>query len=315
MSSGVCISHAVLNYALHRVSFVNFSDVLLCFSSLYWISGILSLIWGTRFGATRIITTESFSPELQLRFTEQYKVSFALNATHQIVLMLKCESFSKADLTSIRFLLVGGSKVPFYIRTEMQHYLPNGKVYVGYGTSEVAGIVSVDYGTPSSKDTVGRLANGIQMKIIDDQGNRQGVNEEGEICMKMPFKFIGYYGNQVATDETIDNEGFISSGDIGYYDADGDLFVVDRKKDLLKYYNFPIAPSEIDAFLITSPHIKSACVVGIPEVGNDLPAAVVVRANESDISEQDVFDMVAGCSLNDILGLSQINFISISSSL
>lgn len=272
------------------------SDVLLCFSSLYWLSGLVVLLKGTLCGATRIITTETYSPELQLRLVEQYKVTFALNAPHQLVLMMKCDQFAKTDLSSLKFQMVGGSKLPFHVQKEMNFYLPNGNVHNGYGMSEIAGIASCDYPGPSGKDSsVGRLINGIQMKIIDDEGNRCGINVDGEICLKVNYRFLGYYGNPEATNQLFDDEGFIMTGDIGHFDEDGYLFIVDRKKDLLKYCNFQISPSEIDSHLIVSPGIKSACVVGIPDDAvTDLPAAVIVRANGSNITEKEVFDLVAG---------------------
>lgn len=133
------------------------------------------------------------------------------------------------------------------------------------------------------------------MKIVDDDGNRCGVNVDGEICLKTTYKFIGYYNNREATEELFDKEGFLKTGDIGHFDEDGDLFIVDRKKDLLKYCNFQISPSEIDSYLIESPAIKSACVVGIPDpLVTDLPAAVVVRADGSNITEEEICNMVAG---------------------
>lgn len=256
---------------------------------------MLVLFRGTLHGSTRIITTDAFSPELQLQLIEKYKVSFTLNAPYQIILMMKNDQFNKTDLSSLKYLLVGGSKVPFHLKSDVARQLPNGNVNVAYGMSEAVGIVSIDYPTCIERDTVGKLACGCQMKIIDDFGNRCGVNVDGEICLKMNYEFAGYYGNQSATDEIIDSEGFLASGDIGHFDEDGYLYIVDRKKDLMKYRGFQISPSEIDAFLIESPDIKSACAVGIPDaMATDLPAAVIVRSDGSHISEQDIYDMVAG---------------------
>lgn len=281
----------------------NTSDVMLCFSSLYWLSGVIILLKGTLTGAIRVITTEVFSPELQLRLIEQYKVTFTLNAPHQIVLIMKSDQFSKTDLSSLKFMMAGGSKVPFHVQTEMSYHLPNGNVYVGYGMSEIAGVATVDYPGPSGKDTVGQLVGGSKTKIIDEEGNRCGPNVDGEICIKVNYKFVGYFGNQEATNELFDAEDFLQTGDIGHFDNDGFLYVVDRKKDLLKYNNFQISPSEIDSYLIESSHIKSVCVVGIPGEGTDLPAAVVVRADGSNISAKNVFDLVAG---NSFLFISQM---------
>ncbi|XP_055297301.1 uncharacterized protein LOC129565940 [Sitodiplosis mosellana] len=294
LSKGVCLSHAALLENLPSFRISKPSDVVLCVGSLYWVSGIAILLRGTICGATRIITTEALSPELQLRLIEKYKVTTTANAPHQIVLMLKSDELAKADLSSLKSWFVGGSKVPFHVKTEMSSFLPNGNVHVGYGISEIGGVVALDFPQPSGKDCVGRLTVGIRVKIIDDQGQRCEVNVDGEICLKVNYRILGYYGNQKATDDLFDDEGFYMTGDIGHFDEDGYLFIVDRKKDILKYCSFQISPSEIDAYLIESPGIKSACVVGIPnEFATDLPAAVIVRANGSNISEKEVFDLIA----------------------
>lgn len=111
----------------------DFQDTMLSFSSLYWLSGTGTLLRGTLSGATRIITTKLFSPELQLHFIEKYRVTFTMNATHQIVLISKNDRFKKTDLSSWKTLTVGGSKVPFHIQSEFKDCLPNGNIIIGYG--------------------------------------------------------------------------------------------------------------------------------------------------------------------------------------
>lgn len=107
--------------------------MVLCFSSLYWISGVDALIKGTLYGTTRIITTDIFSPEFEFHLIEQYKVTIALNLPHQIILMMKSNNFSKTNLSSLKFLISGGSKLPFHIKSELNSLLPHGIVVIGYG--------------------------------------------------------------------------------------------------------------------------------------------------------------------------------------
>lgn len=249
---------------------------------------------GTIVGATRIITTEVFSPALYIRLIDQYKVTYTINATHQIALTLKSEHATKSALSSLKYQIICGSKVPFHVKMESSRLLVNGNIIVVYGLSETAGPTSIDYPTSSDKDSIGRLVGGAIVKIIDDNGKRLAVDEDGEICFKMNYQFLGYYRNQAATDEMIDEEGFIKTGDIGHFDKDGDLYTTGRKKEILKYFNFHVSPSEIDAFLTKSPDIQLACVVGIPDsIAPDLPAAVVVRANGSNITEEEIFNLIA----------------------
>lgn len=289
---GVCLSHAALLDGFAHFDAITSNDVLLSFSSLYWLTGWFMLLGGTIKGSTRIITMENYSPELHLRLIEQYKVTLGLNAPTHLTLVSKCERFHQTDLSSLRFQIVTGGKCSHHVQHEINSRLTNGKIQACYGLSESAGVMACNLG---ETDSVGQLLSFYSVKIIDDDGNRCGVGENGEVCFKTNYKFLGYYDNQKATDEALDDEGFFLTADIGHFDEDGNLFIVDRKKDLIKYCGNQIAPSSIESYLIESSKIKAACVVGLPdEVAADLPAAFIVRSNGSNITEKDVFDMVAG---------------------
>lgn len=261
---------------------------------MHWVSGIRSLIGGTLSGLTRIITTEVFSPETQFRLVEKYRVTFVVNSLHHLISMAKHKDIKSADLSSIKLQLCGATKIPFSVQAEMNAHLPNSKVYVGYGLSEIVGVASRNYLGGNEKDSVGKLIDGCLAKIVDEHGNRCGPNVDGEICIKVPYKFLGYFGDKSATDELYDAEDFFVTGDIGRFDNDGLLYIRDRKKELFKYNNMQISPMEIESFLVESPQIAAACVVAVPDGENNLPAAAIERAKGSNISEQEVFDLVAG---------------------
>lgn len=295
LSKGVCLSHAALLDGFAHFDAFTSNDVLLSFSSLYWVTGWYMMLAGTIQGATRIITTESYNPEMHLRLIEQYKVTFGLNSPTHLTLLSKSDHLEHTDLSSLRFLIVAGGKCSIHVQNKLNSRLSNGKINVGYGLSEAAGVMNCNLGTT---DSVGQVLSFCTIKIIDDDGNRYGIGEDGEICFKTNYKFIGYYGNPKATDESVDDEGFFRTGDIGHFDENGNLCIVDRKKELIKYCSCQISPSQIESYLIESPKIKAACIVGLPDdVAGELPAAFIVRNNGSKISEKEVYDMVAGISL------------------
>lgn len=199
-----------------------------------------------------------------------------------------------AKLSSIKQFLVGGSTVPSDLPKQMKKYLPNGQIQPVYGMSELGGTITTITKQYSRNGSVGQVWKRLIIKIVDANGKRCGTNEKGEICIKPYFKFIGYYGNDEATKELYDDEGFIRSADIGYFDDDGFLFFVEREKDFLRYFGYRISPSEIENFLIKSPDIKFVCIVGIPdEFDYDLVAAMVIRNNGANLSEKDVSNMVS----------------------
>lgn len=290
------LSHAALINTILDYPLIGSKDIIFAFSTIYWLSAWFFLLTGTFRGATRIITRNVFSPRFELDLIEKHKISAIFNTPHQLTMLLKDDGIDNSDLSTVAVLIVSGTKFLSSTKVQLQKYLNNAMICDGYGMSEVAGYVSCEFGVNrTADDAVGQLLNGFAIKIVNENGNRCDVDVDGEICIKTKFKFLGYYGNREATDDLFDDEGFVRSGDIGHFDGNGNLFIVDRKKDLLKYCTFPIAPSEIEDFLIQLPAISSACVVGIPDpVTIDLPAAVIVRSENGCITEEEVFNLVAG---------------------
>lgn len=291
-------SHAaILDEVCQFTGLLSSDDVILCFGVLFLAHSLVILLRGILGGETRVFTTNYFSPADQFRMIEKYNVTFTVNAPFQIALMMKSDRLNEANFSSMKYAMVGGGSIPLNMKNELKKHLPNGSVIATYGMSELSGPMTIDYPPSYDKSTVGRLVSGSCVKIIDEHGSRCGINEQGEICIKMKYKFLGYYGNQQATEDIFDEEGFILTGDIGYFDEDGDFYVCGRKKDVLKYSGYHISPHELDMYLIESPCIEAVCVVGIPDLMGDLPAAVVVRAKDSKITEKDIYDMVAGNKL------------------
>lgn len=294
LPKGVSLSHTGLLGTQADFPLIQSQDVLLCFSQLYWITGIITLILGTLFGAMRIITVEKFTPEISFRVIPKYKITFVLNAAYQLVSMLKHDAIGKTDLTSVKTYCVAGSRLPFGSLTEFNKNFPDGDTYNLMGMTETCGIYCYARMKSSNEDTAGQLRPHIEMKIVDNNGHRCGVNVDGEVCLKLKHRFLAYYNNEEATRETFDEEGFFVTGDIGHFDADGDLFIVDRKKDMLKFNNYQITPAEIEAVLGKVSDIEASCVVGVPDNdGLDLPAAAVIRKKGSNISAEHIYDIVA----------------------
>ena len=103
----------------------------------------------------------------------------------------------------------------------------------------------------------------------------------------------GYAGDEQATSATIDEDGWLHTGDIGYYDEDGFFYIVDRLKELIKYKSFQVPPAELEAILLTIPNIKDAAVVGLPnEEAGELPVAFIVKQPGSSITANEIINYV-----------------------
>jgi 4-coumarate--CoA ligase len=163
-------------------------DILLCFSSIYWLSGLLLMSFGTLSNTTRIITNETVTPELALRILGQYKVTIFFSPPSQLSSIVHCSKIETTDLTHLKTYMCGGSMVSTVLQEKIKKYIPNGKVMVGYGMTEISGIVSANY--PKQRfGSVGGLTGGVEVKIINENNVQLGTGESGEIWLRSLYYF------------------------------------------------------------------------------------------------------------------------------
>jgi 4-coumarate--CoA ligase len=166
----------------------------------------------------------------------------------------------------------------------------NGNVTIrqGYGMSETT-LGTLGSSMILKPGSVGEPLRGIYVKVIDENGKTLGQGQPGELCFKGDRIMKGYINDPKATSESIDKDGWLHSGDIGYYDEDRQFFIVDRLKELIKYKAFQVAPAEIEALLLSNPKVKDCGVIGIPdEESGELPLAFVVKQPGATLTEQEV---------------------------
>ncbi|GAB0089390.1 hypothetical protein DMENIID0001_039210 [Sergentomyia squamirostris] len=161
-----------------------------------------------------------------------------------------------------------------------------------YGMNEV-GSIAANVFEPGNA-TVGLLWEGVAAIIVNHEtGQRLGIGEEGEICVKTANVMIGYLKNEEATLELIDKDGWYHSGDVGYFDQDGFLHHLGRKKDCLKYKNYNIAPGDIEQIIEKHPAVAQVVVVGVPDpIFVDLPAAAIVKKTGCNVTEEEIIKLV-----------------------
>jgi long-subunit acyl-CoA synthetase (AMP-forming) len=141
----------------------------------------------------------------------------------------------------------------------------------------------------------GKLLANNQMKIVDmATGRLLGVIQSGEIYVKGPQRMIGYFNRPDATREAIDEDGFVKTGDVGMVDDSGQIFIVDRIKELIKVKGYQVAPAELEALLLTCDKIKDCAVFGVQHDKNgEAPKAFVVKA-DARLTEEEVVEYVRG---------------------
>jgi 4-coumarate--CoA ligase len=144
--------------------------------------------------------------------------------------------------------------------------------------------------------SVGVTVPNTETRIVDPiTGEDLGVDSDGEVWVRGPQVMQGYLNNPEATAATIDDDGWLHTGDIGHIDADGHLYVVDRLKELIKYKGFQVAPAELEGILLTHPAVADAAVVGIPDdEAGEVPVGYVVLKPDQSASPDEIQEFVGG---------------------
>ena len=197
------------------------------------------------------------------------------------------------DLSALRLIHCGAATLADNIARACQERL-SCHVRYGYGMTEVSPLSHASLPNPRKHKpgSVGYCLPNTECRIIDyTTGAELGPNEEGEIWIRGPQVMKGYLGDTQATAEMIDSDGWLRTGDIGYCDVEGRLFVVDRLKELIKTNGRQVAPAELEALLLSHPAIADAAVVGrADEESGEVPKAFVVLKGEA--SSEEIMDFV-----------------------
>lgn len=200
---------------------------------------------------------------------------------------------SHQDLSHTSMVCTGGAVVPQVTRQAVNHFFDKSVFRVIYAITEAGGFVSIeDQGSTVGPSTnVGKLLPHAQGRIVDSDGNKVIESQPGNLQWRTPSVMKGYWRNAEATQKTLLEDGWIDSGDIGFFDTEERLHLIGRAKEILKVKGRPVNPSGIEETLIKMYGIVLACVVGIQDQkGEDLPKAYIVSDWDlaKPVNEEDV---------------------------
>uniref|UniRef100_A0A8D8JBA1 Probable 4-coumarate--CoA ligase 3 n=1 Tax=Culex pipiens TaxID=7175 RepID=A0A8D8JBA1_CULPI len=294
LPKAVTLSHAQLVSMYGSLVGVFKFSLLFNFSPLYWISGLHSLGLSLIHGIPRVITRKPFSEDTFFDLFEKYPIDYFFTPPSHAHLLLQHPRFKTADFSRVRTWLVGGSPVPDTLRDTLETKLPNGKTVMILGTSEI-GFVTTDF-FKRKPLSVGMAAPNVRIKIVNEVGKALNNGERGEIWMTFSEKFLGYYNTPEVTAAAVDADGWIRTGDVGYFDEEGYLYLEGRQKDMLKWRGYQIAPADLEAILRDIEGVDQAYVVGLldEDGSSDLATAVVVKVEGSELTEADILEVVNG---------------------
>ncbi|XP_017973557.1 PREDICTED: 4-coumarate--CoA ligase-like 9 isoform X2 [Theobroma cacao] len=263
---------------------------------LFHVFGFFMLL-GAVLSADTVVLTERFEFEEMLRAVEKYKITGMPVSPPLVLAFVKSDLTKKYDLSPLQGLGCGGAPLGKEIAQRFKEKFPNVVLVQGYGLTETGGGATRVIGPEEAAryGTVGRLAENMEAKIVDPvTGEALQPGQRGELWLRGPTVMKGYVGDENATAETLDSEGWLKTGDICYFDSEGFLYIVDRLKELIKYKAYQVPPAELEHLLHSHPEIADAAVIPYPdEEAGQIPMAYVVRNPGSSITESQVMDFIA----------------------
>ena len=241
---------------------------------------------GLAFGST-VVSLPRFEVETFLAAIQDHRATGTVVVPPIALALARHPAVDQYDLSSLRFVGCGAAPLGVELQQEAADRL-GCTVAQGYGMTETtAGIAISSMGEPERNhpEQVGILLGGTEARVVDSEtGADLGTGGTGEIWVRGPQLMRGYLNNAEATAATIDDDGWLHTGDIGRVDSEGRVFITDRIKELIKFKAFQVAPAELEALLCTHPAIANAAVIGAPdEEAGELPTAfIVTRAEVTD---------------------------------
>lgn len=297
LPKGVMLTHhnLVANMCqMEGLQYFTENDTLICVLPLFHIYGLVVVLNLGLYQGVTVVTVPRFELEPFLQLVQDHEVTLAHLVPPIVLALSKNPVVDNYDLSKLKTIFSGAAPLDENLTRACMTRL-DCDVRQGYGMTETSPVTHSSPVDPAQVKygSVGVPAPNTQCKIVDlETGELQGPNKEGEVCVRGPQIMKGYLNRPEATAATIDTEGWLHTGDIGYADDDGHFFIVDRAKELIKYKGFQVPPAELEALLLTHECVADAAVIPVPDdEAGEVPKAFVVLKGE--ITSAELIDFVA----------------------
>ncbi|OLS59469.1 long-chain-fatty-acid--CoA ligase FadD1 [Pseudomonas putida] len=217
----------------------------------------------------------------------KWKFSGFVGLNTLFVALCNNEDFRRLDFSALKVTLSGGMALQLSV-AERWREVTGCAICEGYGMTETSPVASVNPAQNIQVGTIGIPVPSTLCRVIDDAGNELPFGEIGELCIKGPQVMKGYWQRQDATDEILDAEGWLKTGDIAVIQADGYMRIVDRKKDMILVSGFNVYPNELEDVLATLPGVLQCAAIGVPDEksGEVIKVFIVARPGVTLTREQ-----------------------------
>ncbi|XP_011629958.1 luciferin 4-monooxygenase-like [Pogonomyrmex barbatus] len=292
------ISHSSMHNRLNHVLITGLKGHVCMFTpTIRWQYGVMLAFKAILAGATRIVAPDVVADDVAAtticEYIEKYRITWFATDPFMIIYFVKTDTLDKYRLSTLKLIVTSGSILPKQHQEALAKKLPHVLINNGYGSTDAAGELTAQ--TKDSKaGSVGFLIPNVQIKITNTETEEiLGANKVGEVRVKVPFVMTGYHKNPEATKKAFDSDGWLRTGDLGYYDDDGELFIVGRISDFILFRAINVSPAEIETVILTHPAVFEVAVIGKPhEIDEQHPMAIVSVIPGKTVTEQEIITLV-----------------------
>jgi long-chain acyl-CoA synthetase len=266
------------------------ADVVFGLLPLFHIFGLNVVLDLSLLAGSRVLLIERFDPSSAIEAIERHHVSMISGPPTMWSALADQPGVSADSFTTVRTAVSGAAKLSGEVAAAVHDRLGL-DLSEGYGLTETSAGVSAAAGTGAPEGSIGTVLPGVELRLVDADGTDALVGDSGEIWVRGPNVFSGYWEDPAATATALTPDGWLRTGDIGVVDDDGYVFLVDRAKDLIIVSGFNVYPAEVEEVLVEHPAVAEAAVVGVahPHTGEAVKAYVVIRPGFS-ADEDDIID-------------------------
>ncbi|KAK4872988.1 hypothetical protein RN001_015017 [Aquatica leii] len=295
LPKGICHTHySILRLTTDAMKLGATSSLMFSSDSPYWNVFLFYLNHSIHHGVTRVVYSKFDKNSPWTIFTHEITMAF-LNIT-ELMILYNTPKPHYIDTSTLKLIVTAGSPVSAEQIMKARSCFPNALVRINYGQSEVfQTMLCFDPTNPKHVELLKKKTNscglpklGVNYKIVDmETGEALGANQKGELRIKTELQLSGYYN--MDSSDIWDEDGWLKTGDYGYYDDDCCFYIIDRIKEMFKYQYFHIVPAVLESILMTHPAVFRAVVIGIPhEIDEHHPMAVVQLKKKANVSEDEI---------------------------
>ncbi|MQG00534.1 MAG: long-chain-fatty-acid--CoA ligase [SAR202 cluster bacterium] len=304
---GVMLSHnSFSSYILANVEPVDMEDSErnILTVPLHHIAGVQAVM-AAIYGGRTLVLQRQFDVEGWMQLVQDEKVHRAMMVPTMLKMLMDSEKFHDFDLSSLSVITYGAAPMPLEVIKKAIVEFPNTRFINAFGQTETASTITmlppedhdIKEDDPEFDKKLNRLASigkplpDVEVKIVDEDGGDVSLGETGEIVARGPRLMKGYWNREEATKETL-RGGWLYTGDLGYWDEDGYIFLSGRAKDFIKRGGEMIAPEEVEQIIMSHPGVDEAAIIGIYDVewGERVRAIVVKKSGSGELTKEDIIE-------------------------